>query len=137
MNDNISLIIQAVLEKSGITKEMSAIQKIVDKNMIKIMPQLETASVKNNLKEISKLIANELNDAFKKAGQVDFKISDKDVFKILNKELKEISTTATKTVTELSRLTKVESMQKWADNNSKAMKKYGTEINHDDGVRYG
>ena len=35
MNEDLSVIIQAVLEKSGITKELSEIQKIVDRNKTK------------------------------------------------------------------------------------------------------
>lgn len=47
----------------------------------------------------------------------------------VNNEYKEMSITAPKIASELSRLNKVATMQKWADNNSKAMKKFGNEIN--------
>lgn len=230
MDENqLSVIIQAVLEKSGITKELSEVQKIVDKNLIEIKPKLETASLKNNLKEVSNLIANSINKAYKDVGNLDFKVTGNDVFKVLNQvekqaestaqklnkiqlsmsgegsgksysfevteliqkyknlgltqeqaetkvkglsdahnnlntilnqnvsvyssleaknkaiieadekrtlalnkannEYREMALTAPKILTNIQRLNKVESMQKWADNNSKAMKKYGTEIN--------
>lgn len=120
-----SVIIQAILEKSGITKELSEIQKIVDKNMIKIIPELETASIRNNLKQVSNEIAKTLNKSF--GG--NFKVTGNDVFKILNQQFKQTSSNTTKMASELSRLSKVSTMQRWADNNSKAMKKFGNEIN--------
>ncbi|MDY4819992.1 MAG: phage tail tape measure protein [Bacilli bacterium] len=96
MNEDLSVIIQAVLEKSGITKELSEIQKIVDKNLIEIKPKLETASLKNNLKEVSNLIADSINKAYKNVGNVDFKVTGNDVFKILNQIEKQAETTAQK-----------------------------------------
>lgn len=96
MNDNLSVIIQAVLEKSGVTKELSEIQKIVDKNLIEIKPKLETTSLKNNLKEVSNLIADSINKAYKNVGNIDFKVTGNDVFKILNQVEKQAESTAQK-----------------------------------------
>lgn len=124
-SNQLSVVIKAVFEKSGVTKELSEIQKIAKNNTIKIIPELETASIKNNLKQVSNEIAKTLNQSLGK----DFKVTGNDVFKILNKELNETSSKSNKMATELSRLSKVNTMQKWADNNSKAMKKYGNEIN--------
>lgn len=124
-SNQLSVVIKAVLEKSGVTKELSEIQKLAKNNTIKIIPELETASIKNNLKQVSNEIAKSLNQSLGK----DFKVTGNDVFKILNKELNEASSKSNKMATELSRLSKVNTMQKWADNNSKAMKKYGDEIN--------
>ncbi len=56
-----SIIIQAVLEKSGISKDLSEIQKIVNNYIIKITPQLETDSLKNNIESVSNLITSSLN----------------------------------------------------------------------------
>ena len=128
MNENMIAVIQTVLDKSGVTKDLDAIQKLVSSNMVKITPQLETASIKNNLREVSNLIAKSITDAYRQAGNTDFKLAGNDVFKILNQQLNMVSTNASRAVTEISRLTKAESMQKWADNNSKAMKKYGKQI---------
>ena len=44
-------------------------------------------------------------------------------------KVKADTTQVQKAVSDLARLTKVSSMQTWANNNSKAMKAYGTEIN--------
>lgn len=46
----------------------------------------------------------------------------------VNNEYQEMRLTVPKLVTDLSRLNKVESMQKWADNNSNAMKRFGSQI---------
>lgn len=59
--------------------------------------------------------------------KADIKIKTTDVKNAI-KELEQGSTSTKKMVTELSRLSKAESMQKWADNNSKTMKKYGKQI---------
>ncbi len=45
-----------------------------------------------------------------------------------NNEYKEMALTAPKILTDIQRLNKVESIQKWADNNSKAVKRYGDDI---------
>lgn len=45
-----------------------------------------------------------------------------------NNEYREMALTAPKILTDIQRLNKVESMQKWADNNSKAVKRYGDDI---------
>ncbi len=90
-NEQLSVIIQAVLEKSGLTKELSEIQNIVNNNMIKIIPKLETASLKNNLKEVSNLIAVSLNQSFKNVNP-DFKITGNDVFKTITASMKELNT---------------------------------------------
>lgn len=95
-----SVIIQAVLEKSGISKELSEIQKIINNNMIKITPQLETANLRNNLKQISNEIAHALNQSI--GG--DFKISGNDVFKALNASLKEMNTTIDVSSTKIQNL---------------------------------
>lgn len=44
-------------------------------------------------------------------------------------DTKDATNSTKKLVTELSRLTKVNTIKKWSDNNSKAMKKYGNDIN--------
>ncbi len=97
MDENqLSVIIQTVLEKSGITEELSEVQKIVDKNLIEIKPKLETASLKNNLKEVSNLIANSINKAYKDVGSLDFKVTGNDVFKVLNQVEKQAESTSQK-----------------------------------------
>lgn len=125
MGEDFSVLIKAILDKSGITKDISEIQKLFsNENLFKIIPELETASLKNDLKQASGLIAKELNNSFK-----GLNLTGNDVFKVINQQMKQTTSQATKLATEMSRLNNVSTMQKWADNNSKAMKKWGTEVN--------
>ena len=52
----LAVILQTTLEKNGIKKELAEIQKIVNRDMITIVPKLETASLERDLKAISKEI---------------------------------------------------------------------------------
>ncbi|WP_342759392.1 phage tail tape measure protein [Kineothrix sedimenti] len=117
-SNQFSVIIQTVLEKSGITKEISEVQKIVNNNMVKIVPQLETASIKNNLKEVSKLIANTLNNSL--GG--DFKISGNDVFKALTVSMNEANVAAKKLASEMDRVSAMTKFQNYMSNNTKITK---------------
>lgn len=117
-SNQFSVIIQTVLEKSGITKEMSEVQKIVNNNMVKIVPQLETASIKNNLKEVSKLIANTLNNSL--GG--DFKISGNDVFKAITASMNEANVAAKKLASEMDRVSAMTKFQNYMSNNTKITK---------------
>lgn len=121
-NEQFSIVIQAILEKSGITKELSEIQKIVDKNMVTIIPKLETASLKNNLKQVSNEIAATLN----KSLGGDFKISGNDVFKALNESLKESSTYAKASQKSIDSL--ANSMLTFKQNNTKMTKSMKSEL---------
>lgn len=117
-SNQFSVIIQTVLEKSGITKEMSEVQKIVNDNMVKIIPQLETSSIKNNLKEVSKLIASTLNNSL--GG--DFKISGNDVFKALTVSMNEANVAAKKLASEMDRISAITKFQNYMSNNTKITK---------------
>lgn len=87
------------------------IQLAVDKAQARI-------EINKSLKEIQKDIEIETG--------IKVNLSD---IKKAQKELNNTTKDTAKSITELSRLTKAESIQKWADNNSKAMKKHGTRIN--------
>ena len=63
--DQLSVVLQTILEKNGIKKELTEIQKIVDKDMIKIIPKLEATSLKNDLQSISNEITQTLNSTMK------------------------------------------------------------------------
>lgn len=115
-----SVIIQAVLEKSGITKDLSEIQKIINSNMIKIIPQLETSSLKNNIKSISNLIASSLNEAYRNAGQLDINIKGSDVAKVLTASLKSMNTTIDASSSKIQNL--ANSMLAFKENNSNMTK---------------
>ena len=75
-------------------------------------------AIKKELKELQKEVYIETG--------IKPNISD---IKKAQKELNGVTKELDKYVSEISRLTKVNSIQKWADNNSKAMKRYGGDIN--------
>lgn len=63
-NTDFSVLLKAVLDKSGINTELKQVQKIVKKYSIDIMPELKTASLRNQMKAVSKDIANDFNKSF-------------------------------------------------------------------------
>lgn len=99
--DQLSVVLQTILEKNGIKKELTEIQKIVDKDMIKIIPKLEATSLKNDLQSISNEITQTLNSTL----GIEVTLDAGDVFKSLNQELKQISTTTAQISTELKGVT--------------------------------
>lgn len=111
----LAVILQTTLEKNGIKKELAEIQKIVNRDMITIVPKLETASLMNDLKSISNEITQTLNSALGK----ELTLDAGDVFKALNQELKQISTTTAQISTDIKsateQLTKSLSSSKFTD----------------------
>lgn len=63
-NTDFSVLLKAVLDKSGINTELKQVQEIVKKYSIDIMPELKTASLRNQMKAVSKDIANDFNKSF-------------------------------------------------------------------------
>lgn len=119
-----SIIVQAILDKSGISKDLLEIQKIINNNVLKIIPQLETASLKNNIKNISNLIASSLNEAYRNAGHLDINIKGADVAKVLTASLKDMNTTVSASQVKINNL--ANAMLTFKQNNSnmtKSMKK--------------
>lgn len=96
-NEQFTIILQTILEKKGIKKELSEIQKIVDDNMIEIVPKLETTNLKNDLQSISNEITQILNNALGEG----LTFSSSDMFQTFNQELSQISATTTQIATEL------------------------------------
>ena len=74
-NTDFSVLLKAMLDKSGINTELKQVQQIVKKHSIDIVPELKTASLRNQIKTVSQEIANDFNKAF------GANISGKDVFK--------------------------------------------------------
>ena len=48
-NTDFSILLKAVLDKSGINTELKQVQEIVKKYSIDIMPELKTASLRNQI----------------------------------------------------------------------------------------
>lgn len=63
-NTDFSVLLKAVLDKSGIDTELKQVQEIVKKYSVAIMPELQTASLRNQMKAVAKDIANDFNKAF-------------------------------------------------------------------------
>lgn len=124
MNENdFKLLIQTVLDKSGAQKNISDLQDFLNKNVIKIIPQLDSSTLKNNLKTISGDLAKALNSQF------GTNISKNDVFKLLNQQLNNASKSSRKLVTDLQKITQVNTIKTWASNNTKALKQNEAAIN--------
>ena len=124
MNENdFKLLIQTVLDKSGAQKNISDLQDFLNKNVIKIIPQLDSTTLKNNLKTISGDLAKALNSQF------GTNISKNDVFKLLNQQLNNASKSSRRLVTDLQKITQVNTITTWASNNTKALKQNEAAIN--------
>lgn len=93
----LAVVLQTTLEKNGIKKELAEIQKIVNQNMITIVPKLETASLESDLKAISKEITKTLKSAY--GAEISFDAHA--MFEFLHQELKKISTTTSQISTDL------------------------------------
>ena len=81
-NTDFSVLLKAILDKSNVASELEQIQKIVNKYTIDVMPELKDASLRNQMKSISKDIANEFNKTFGTS------LTGKDVFKAYENQAK-------------------------------------------------
>lgn len=82
-NTDFGILLKTLLDKSGINSELEQIQKIVNKYTIDIMPELKTASLKNQMKAVSQEIANDFNKAF------GTNLTGNDVFKAFENQAKQ------------------------------------------------
>lgn len=83
-NTDFSVLLKAVLDKSGINTELKQVQEIVKKYSIDIMPELKTASLRNQMKAVSKDIANDFNKTF------GTNLTGNDVFKAFENQAKAV-----------------------------------------------
>lgn len=86
-NTDFGILLKTLLDKSGINSELEQVQKIVNKYSIDIMPELKTASLKNQMKAVSQEIANDFNKAF------GTNLTGNDVFKAYEKQAKQTEKT--------------------------------------------
>lgn len=82
-NTDFGILLKTLLDKSGINSELEQVQKIVNKYSIDIMPELKTASLRNQMKAISQEIANDFNKAF------GTNLTGNDVFKAFENQVKQ------------------------------------------------
>ena len=120
--EELSVRIKAELDDRGIKSDLLDIQKIISNSALKANVQLDEASLKNGLKDLSNQFASELRDKFK------LNISDNDFYKIFSQQITQASASTRKLATDLQKITTAGNMQKWLDSNTKAVKGYGNEI---------
>lgn len=82
-NTDFGILLKTLLDKSGINSELEQVQKIVNKYSIDIMPELKTASLRNQMKAVSQEIANDFNKAF------GTNLTGNDVFKAFENQAKQ------------------------------------------------
>lgn len=83
-NTDFRVLIETFLNKSHIKSELQEVQKIVRQNTVGITPELQTASLKNQLKKVSVEIANDFNKTFSTA------LTGTDIFKGYENQAKQI-----------------------------------------------
>lgn len=83
-NTDFKILLQTVLDKSGINTELKEVQNIINKYSVDIIPELKTTSLRNQMKEVSQEIANDFNKSF------GTKLSGNDIFKAYENQAKQI-----------------------------------------------
>lgn len=86
-NTDFSVLLQAELDKSGISTELQKIQEIVKKYHLELIPDLQTASLKNQFKSICQEIANDFNKTF------NTNVTANDIFKVYENKAKQLQQT--------------------------------------------
>jgi len=84
-NNDFSVILKAILNKSGIKAELKEIQAIMDKCKISISPTLNTTALRKELKSVSEMITKELNQSF------NINLKTNDIFKAYENQVRQIS----------------------------------------------
>nr|WP_024835402.1 phage tail tape measure protein [Clostridium sp. 12(A)] len=83
-NTDFKVLLQTVLDKSGINTELKEVQNIINKYSIDIIPELKTASLRNQLKAVSQEIASDFNKTF------GTKLNGNDIFKAYEDQAKKV-----------------------------------------------
>ena len=86
-NTDFSILLQAELDKSGISTELQKIQEIVKKYHLELTPDLQTASLRNQFKSICQEMANDFNKTF------NTNVSANDIFKVYENKAKQLQQT--------------------------------------------
>jgi hypothetical protein len=86
-NTDFCVLLQAELDKSGISTELKKIQEIVRKYHLELTPDLQTASLKNQFKSICQEMANDFNKTF------NTNVSANDIFKVYENKAKQLHQT--------------------------------------------
>ena len=129
MND-FKVLLQAVLDSSGIGKsDIAEVQKVLNKYHLNLAADLNKAELIKTVKQI----VPELEAELKKITGIDVKINEADLLKAINqieKDSIKAAKATEKLANESQRLSKINTIKAWADNNSKAMKEFGGRIDN-------
>lgn len=86
-NTDFSVLLKAELDKSGINTELNKVQEIVKKYHLELIPDLQTASLKNQFKSICQEMANDLNKTF------GTNVTANDMFKVYENKARQLEQT--------------------------------------------
>ena len=87
MND-FSILLQAIIDQTGLHSEAQKVQKIFDKYRVKLEPEFNKASLSNTFKSMAQGMADELNKT------LGTKLTGEDVFSIYEKHAQKMSVAA-------------------------------------------
>ena len=90
MNDDLSILIKAILDEKGIKQDIGDIQKIADKYAVNFKASVDKASLANSLQEVWSKIVPELNKKYK----IDLPVQLDEA--LLNKSINQAYTTVDK-----------------------------------------
>ena len=82
-NTDFSVLLQAIIDKSGINTELKQVQEIVKKHTLELTPEFNKASLKNSFRAISDELARDINKAF------GTNLTGNDVFKVFEGQAKQ------------------------------------------------
>ena len=97
MND-FSVLIQAIIDQTGLKSEADKVQKIFDKYRIKLEPEFKKASLSNTFKSMAQGMADELNKT------LGTKLTGEDVFAIYEKHAQKTAAAINQTAKEAQNL---------------------------------
>ena len=63
-NSNWSVLLKAELDKNGIQSDLKTVQGILDRSTLKMMPHIEDSSIRNQIQNITSLIAKDINNTY-------------------------------------------------------------------------
>ncbi len=86
-NTDFSVLLKAVLDKSGINTELKQVQEIVKKYHMEVTPDLKTKSLRNQFRSVCQEMANDFNKAF------GTNITGNDMFKVYENKAKQLEQT--------------------------------------------
>lgn len=97
IKNDLEILLKAVLDQTGIKKDLKSLQKTLNKNKIKITPTFDEKKIKKSLKSVEKLIAKSFNKTYK------LKFKENNAFKSLNKDINKTHSTYNKFISDVNK----------------------------------